>query len=83
MPIPADLLEILVCPETKQPVAPATPAVLAALNAAIRAGTVYNRAGVRVDSELAEALARRDGRVVYRVDGDVPVMLVEEAIPLP
>ena len=82
MPVDADLVAILICPESKQPVAPATPAQLAALNAAIRAGNAYNRAGARVERELAEALVRQDGKLLYPVEDGIPVMLVEESIAL-
>jgi len=82
MPVAADLIAILICPETRQPVAAATPEQLAALNAAIRAGNAYNRSGARLERELAEALVRQDGRVLYPVEDGIPVMLVEESIPL-
>jgi uncharacterized protein YbaR (Trm112 family) len=82
MPVAADLIAILICPESKQPVAQASAAQLAAVNAAIRSGTAYNRAGARVERELADALVRQDGRVVYPVEDDIPVMLVEESITL-
>jgi uncharacterized protein YbaR (Trm112 family) len=82
MPIAADLIAILICPETRQPVAAATAEQLAALNAAIRAGNAYNRSGARLEKELAEALVREDGRVLYPVEDGIPVMLVEESIPL-
>jgi uncharacterized protein YbaR (Trm112 family) len=82
MSVAADLIAILICPETKQPVAAATAAQLAAVNAAIRAGNAYNRAGARVEKELAEALVRQDGRALYPVEDGIPVMLVEESIAL-
>ena len=82
MPVAADLLAILICPETKQPVAPATPAQLTAANNSIRAGNAYNRAGVRVEKELTEALVREDGHALYPVEDGIPVMLVEESIAL-
>ena len=82
MPVDPDLIAILICPESRQPVASATPAQLAAVNAAIRAGNAYNRAGARVEQELTEALVRQDGRVLYPVEESIPVMLVEESIAL-
>ena len=82
MPVDPDLIAILICPETKQPVAPATPAQLAAVNSAIRAGNAYNRSGARVEKELTEALLRQDGRVLYPVEDGIPVMLVEESISI-
>ena len=77
-----DLLEILVCPETKQPVAPAEPALLARLNEEIRAGRVRTRGGRAVSEPIAEALVREDGRILYAVDDGIPVMLIEESIEL-
>jgi uncharacterized protein len=82
MPVAADLIAILICPESRQPVAAATPAQLAAVNAAIRAGEAYNRSGARVEKELAEGLVRQDGRLLYPVEDGIPVMLVEESIAL-
>ena len=77
-----DLVEILVCPETKQPVALASAEALARLNERVRAGDLRNRGGQVVAQELQEALVREDGRVVYPVDDGIPVMLVEESIEL-
>ena len=77
-----DLLEILVCPETRQPVALAAPAVLDVVNEKIRAGTLRNRGGQPVAQELREGLVREDGRVLYPVDDGIPVMLIEESIEL-
>jgi uncharacterized protein YbaR (Trm112 family) len=80
MPVSQDLLEILVCPETKQPVRMAPADVLARLNERIRDGQVRNRGGAAVAKELAEGLLREDGRVLYPVDDGIPVMLIEESI---
>jgi uncharacterized protein YbaR (Trm112 family) len=77
-----DLLEILACPEDKTPVRLATPEELEALNARIRRGEVRNRGGQTIGDPVAEGLVREDGRYLYRVDDDIPIMLVEEAIPL-
>ena len=83
MSVSPDLIEILVCPETKQPVALASGEQLEAVNAAIRGGELRNRGGEKVEAELAEALIREDGRVAYPVDDGIPVMLIEESIELP
>lgn len=80
--VSSELLEILVCPETRQPVAPAPPELLERVNARIRAGEQRNRGGQPVDTELREALVREDGRVLYPVDDGIPVMLIEESIEL-
>jgi len=82
MPVSEELLEILVCPETHQPVKPAAQAVLDALNARIRSGELRNRGGEPVEKELHEGLLREDGKVLYPVDEDIPVMLIDESIEL-
>jgi uncharacterized protein YbaR (Trm112 family) len=82
MPINAELLEILVCPETKQPVTLATPELLEALNQKIRSGELRNRSGETVAKELTEALVREDEQVLYPIDDGIPVMLVDESIEL-
>jgi len=82
MPVAQDLLDILVCPESRQPVKPATEALLADLNRRIQAGSLRNRGGATVEKPIAEGLVREDGRILYIVDDDIPVMLVEESIEL-
>jgi uncharacterized protein YbaR (Trm112 family) len=77
-----ELLEILVCPDDLTPVRPASAAELAGLNAKIAAGGVKTRGGQAVTTEVREGLIRADGKYLYVVDNDIPVMLIEEAIPL-
>lgn len=76
------LLDILVCPETKQPLEPAEPALLERLNAAIRDGSVSTRGGEPVSEEVTEGLVRKDGGVLYPVRDDIPIMLIDESIQL-
>lgn len=83
MPVSSELLEILVCPETRQPVTPASEEVLSRLNDEIRAERLKNRGGERVTSSLTEGLVREDGKILYPVDDGIPVMLIEESIELP
>lgn len=74
------LLDILCCPVTKAPLRLLGEAELAALNRAIGAGAVMNGAGARIADALSGGLITRDGRTIYRVDDDIPVMLADEAI---
>ena len=82
MPVSQELLEILVCPETRQPVRLASAAELEAVNERVRSGALRNRGGDPVTQPLAEGLVREDGKVLYPVDDSIPVMLIEESIPL-
>jgi uncharacterized protein YbaR (Trm112 family) len=54
--------------------------LLEQVNAKIRAGNQRNRGGDTVEQELAEALVREDGRVLYPVDDGIPVMLIDESL---
>jgi len=76
------LVEILVCPETRRPVRIASADELARVNAGVRSGTLRTRGGARVERELSEALMRDDGRVLFPVDDGIPSMLIDESIPL-
>jgi len=80
--IDQELLDILVCPETKQPVRLADAKLLGLLNAAIDAGDVADRGGNAVESKIEEGLVREDGLLLYPIRDDIPIMLIDEAIPL-
>jgi uncharacterized protein YbaR (Trm112 family) len=82
MAVKADLVEILVCPESRQPVHLASAEELERVNARIRDGSLRNRGGEALSHPLEEALVREDGRVLYPVDDGIPVMLIEESVEL-
>jgi len=77
-----ELLEILVCPETKQPLSVADAETLERVNQAISGGGLVNQGGDRVKGRIEEGLVREDGDVLYPVKDDIPVMLLDEAIRL-
>jgi uncharacterized protein len=78
----ADLLSILCCPETHQPLTAADAALVETLNVRIAAGDVRNRANQPVTAKLDGGLVREDRKYLYPVRGDIPVLLIDEAIPL-
>jgi uncharacterized protein YbaR (Trm112 family) len=77
-----ELVEILACPETKQPVSLAEPAEIERLNQLVSQGKLVNRAGEKVEKPLDGGLVREDGKILYPIIEDIPVMLIEEGIPL-
>jgi uncharacterized protein YbaR (Trm112 family) len=52
------------------------------LNRAIDAGTVKTRGGSQVEERIEEGLVREDDGVLYPVRDSIPIMLIDEAIPL-
>ena len=80
--IDPDLLKILCCPETHQELRLAEPAVIDKLNQQIATGALKNRAGQPVQEKLDGGLVRADGKFLYPILGKIPVMLVDEAIPM-
>ena len=74
------LLDILVCPATRQPLSILESAGLDALNRAIAAGGVTRGDGSDQSESLREALVTRDRKTVYRIDDGIPVLLAEEGI---
>ena len=80
--IDPELLDILRCPETHQKVRLADAELLDRVNQAVQGGRLNNRSGEAVDEVLDSGLVREDGEVLYPIRDDIPVMLVDEALPI-
>jgi uncharacterized protein YbaR (Trm112 family) len=78
----SELLKMLVCPENQSQLALASDELLSRLNQAIAARSLKNRAGMVLEKNLNGGLVRADNSVVYPIVDDIPMMLVDEAIPL-
>ncbi len=81
MPIDKELLEILCCPETRKDLKVLAQERIDKINEKIAAGKVKFKDGNKVEEPLQEALITDDESLIYRVDDEIPVMLVEMAIP--
>ena len=77
------MLEILRCPETHQKLTPADTVLVGRVNGAIAGKTLRNRGGQPVTENIDGGLVREDGKFLYPVRNNIPVMLIDEAIPLP
>ena len=80
--IDKELLEILACPENKTPVSLAEDALVEEINRRIEEGEVSNRGGKKVEKKIDGGLVREDGAYLYPIEDDIPIMLIDEAIPL-
>jgi len=80
--IDPELLKIMCCPETHQPVAFAEPPLIEKLNQQITAGQLKNRAGQSIKEKIDGGLVREDRKFAYPIRENIPIMLIDEAIPL-
>jgi uncharacterized protein YbaR (Trm112 family) len=77
-----DLLAILCCPETKLDVSLADDALISKINEAVTRGVLKNKAQKPVSELLDGGLIRSDRKILYPIREDIPVMLIDEGIPL-
>jgi uncharacterized protein YbaR (Trm112 family) len=80
--IDKDLLGILCCPETKLDVSLAEDALISKINEAVSKGILKNKAQKPVSEPLDGGLIRSDRKILYPIREDIPVMLIDEGIPL-
>lgn len=77
-----DFLAILVCPEDKTPVQQAPQELVDRVNKTITESKLLNRGGDKVGEPIDGGLVREDGKYLYPIREGIPIMLIEEAIPL-
>ena len=82
MTISQELLDILVCPETRQSLTLAGTDEVMGINEQIARGELATREGKAVTEPVGGALIRADRQVFYPIRDDIPIMLVDEAIAL-
>ncbi len=76
-----ELLDILCCPETKQDITYVDGDIIKKINSEIQKETLKNRGGETVREPIEAGLLREDRQFLYPVREDIPIMLIEEAIP--
>ena len=84
MPIPIDpeMLGILCCPETHQPLTVASPQLVEEINQRIRAGQMIAKTGRKVTEPIQGGLLRQDRQVLYPIRHHIPILLLDEALEL-
>ena len=77
-----ELVEILVCPDTKLNVDLVPAETVEKINLAIKGKQVHNLDGQSIKDPLQDGLLREDDKIIYPVRDSIPVMLIGEGIPM-
>jgi uncharacterized protein YbaR (Trm112 family) len=80
MPVDGKLLEILCCPVSKTPLTVLGRQKLDKLNDHINKGEALYVGGEKVTEPLQEGLITEDGKVIYPVQDNIPILLEEKGI---
>ena len=82
MKIDQKLLEIICCPETKQDLKVADEELISRLNELVERKELKNRIKQPVEKKLDGGLIREDGKYLYPIIEEIPILLIDESIPL-
>lgn len=74
------LLDILCDPVSKTPLKLLSKLQLEAINLGVRGNQVQFTSGKAVTQELSAGLISMDGKVAYRIDDGIPILLADEGI---
>lgn len=80
MNLPDQLLDILCCPVSHEPLLPLSRTKLKTLNQAIAAGDIQYVDHQPVTEPLKAALITRNQKVIYAIEDGIPVLLAERGI---
>lgn len=74
------LLDILCCPATRQPLKALSAAQLDAINQRIATPGLARADGEPEPQAWREGLLTQDGRLAYRIEDGIPVLLADESV---
>ena len=77
-----DVIELLECPLTRQPLEWASDAVLGRLELLRKQARLLDRSGTPLIDALLAGLVNREGSVFYPVSNGLPVLLKERSVAL-
>jgi uncharacterized protein YbaR (Trm112 family) len=77
-----NFLDMLRCPENKTTVSLADEWMVEQINRGIADRRINNRVGQPVQDPIEGGLVREDGQYLYPIVHGIPIMLVDDAIPL-
>ncbi len=77
-----ELLKLLCCPETRQRLQVADPELIQELNRRVTAGVLRDRAGKPISEKIDAGFIRADGKFLFPVRDEIPIMLIDESVPL-
>jgi uncharacterized protein YbaR (Trm112 family) len=77
-----EFLDLLRCPLDHGPLCNAGGDLVNRLNTLVTAGRLRNRAGDAVTRRIDGGLINQSSTILYPVRGEIPCLLVDEAIPL-
>ena len=78
-----EVLALLRCPETRQPLTVASAGLIAELEALRIGGNLRDRAGNPAAESFEGGLVRVDGALFFPIRDGIPVLIAAEAIELP
>ena len=81
--ISQELLNIIVCPETKQDLVIAESDIVEKINTLIENGELLNRSKQKVTEKIDGGLIQKDDRkYLYPIRDEIPILLLDESIAL-
>lgn len=80
--ISEELLDIIVCPETRQSLRIADNETVDQINNLIQLKSLKNKTGQIVENKIQAGLIVEDNSLLYPIREDIPILLPEESISL-